>query len=255
MRTVISHFYNEEYLLPWWLKHHASLFDHGILINRGSTDRSIDICKKLVPHWEIRNSRVPEFDAVLVDQEVMEIEQQCMGWKMTLNTTEFLCVPDKEHFFASLDVFGSPSYYVRHIYLIDDPAYSYEEPDPEQPLVRQRHHGYISPDLGRYIHRYPHGNYAPGRHWSSHPYVDYPFVDNPFPAFVMKFIFSPWTEKMRLRKLQIGPTLSAYSISRGMGYQHRVNREELEQSYAHFVSLTTDLRLNPAYQRLWGERP
>ncbi|MEW9106591.1 glycosyltransferase family 2 protein, partial [Paenibacillus sp.] len=51
MRILISHFYNEEYLLPWWLKHHAPLFDHGILINRGSTDRSVDICKQLVPHW------------------------------------------------------------------------------------------------------------------------------------------------------------------------------------------------------------
>ena len=43
--TVISHFYNEEYLLPWWLAHHTKLFDHGILINKGSTDRSVEICK------------------------------------------------------------------------------------------------------------------------------------------------------------------------------------------------------------------
>lgn len=255
MRTVISHFYNEEYLLPWWLKHHASLFDHGILINRGSTDRSVEICRQLVPHWEVRESRVPEFDAERVDQEVMEIEEQCLGWKMVLNTTEFLCVPDKGHFFTSLDELGSSIYYVRSIFLIDDPAYPYEEPDPAQPLVRQRHHGFVSRDTGRYIHRYPHGSYAPGRHWSAHSYIDYPFVDNPLPAFVIKFFFSPWTEEMRLRKLQIGPTLSASSIGRGMGFQHCVNREELEQSYAHFVNQTTDLRLNPAYQRLWGESP
>ena len=38
-------FYNEEYLLPWWLAHHTKLFDHGILINKGSTDRSVEICK------------------------------------------------------------------------------------------------------------------------------------------------------------------------------------------------------------------
>ncbi|MBJ3789276.1 glycosyltransferase family 2 protein, partial [Bacillus sp. OA1] len=44
-KTIISHFYNEEYLLPWWLMHHTKIFDHGILINRGSTDRSVEICK------------------------------------------------------------------------------------------------------------------------------------------------------------------------------------------------------------------
>ena len=42
-------FYNEEYLLPWWLMHHTKIFDHGILINRGSTDRSVEICKLLAP--------------------------------------------------------------------------------------------------------------------------------------------------------------------------------------------------------------
>ena len=50
--TVISHFYNEEYLLPWWLMHHTKLFDHGILINKGSTDRSAQISKRFAPYWE-----------------------------------------------------------------------------------------------------------------------------------------------------------------------------------------------------------
>ena len=34
--TVICHFRNEEVLLPFWLRHHALLFDHGILIDYGS---------------------------------------------------------------------------------------------------------------------------------------------------------------------------------------------------------------------------
>ena len=29
-RVVISHFFNEAYLLPWWLKHHREMFDHGV---------------------------------------------------------------------------------------------------------------------------------------------------------------------------------------------------------------------------------
>ncbi len=100
--TLISHFYNEEYLLPWWLMHHTKLFDHGILINRGSTDRSVEICRQFAPNWEVRDSKVPEFDAILVDQEVMDIEKEVNGWKMVLNTTEFLCCLDKEAFFYHL---------------------------------------------------------------------------------------------------------------------------------------------------------
>ena len=42
--------------------------DHGILINRGSTDRSVEICKTFAPNWEIRNSKSLEFDAYLVDR-------------------------------------------------------------------------------------------------------------------------------------------------------------------------------------------
>jgi hypothetical protein len=33
MITVISHIFNEEYLLPFWLEHHRTIFDHGIIID------------------------------------------------------------------------------------------------------------------------------------------------------------------------------------------------------------------------------
>lgn len=78
--------------------HHKQVFDHGILINRGSTDRSVEMCRIFAPNWEVRNSRVPEFDAEQVDNEVMDIESEVTGWKMTLNTTEFLCYPNKTEF-------------------------------------------------------------------------------------------------------------------------------------------------------------
>ena len=70
--------------------------DHGILINRGSTDRSVEICKLFAPHWEIRDSKVLEFDAVLVDRS--NEHRKITGWKMVLNTTEFLCCVDKDDF-------------------------------------------------------------------------------------------------------------------------------------------------------------
>ena len=33
MKVLISHFFNEEYMLPWWLKHHREIFDHGVLMH------------------------------------------------------------------------------------------------------------------------------------------------------------------------------------------------------------------------------
>lgn len=89
-KTVVSHFYNEEYLLPWWLKHHRSIFDHGIMINYNSTDRSCEIIKELCPTWDIIPSRNEYFDGLLVDEEVQDIEETIQGWRTALNITEFL---------------------------------------------------------------------------------------------------------------------------------------------------------------------
>jgi hypothetical protein len=90
MKTIISHFYNEEYLLPWWLKHHKQFFDHGIMIDYHSTDNSVNIIKEICPTWEVVESKNKEFDAAEVDVEVMEIESKLDGWRIVLNTTEFL---------------------------------------------------------------------------------------------------------------------------------------------------------------------
>ena len=89
-KTVISHFYNEEYLLPFWLEHHKNKFDHGIMIDHGSSDKSIQIIKKIVPEWEIVNSKLKNFDAYLTDFEVQKIEENVTGWKICLNISEFL---------------------------------------------------------------------------------------------------------------------------------------------------------------------
>lgn len=90
MRTVISHFYNEEYLLPFWLNHHKKYFDHGIMINYASTDSSVEIIKNICPDWEIVESENVYFEPIAIDVEVMKIEERVSDWKIALNTTEFL---------------------------------------------------------------------------------------------------------------------------------------------------------------------
>ena len=92
--VIISHFWNEEVLLPLWLQHHVALFDHGVLINYASTDRSCDIIRSIAPHWEIRASKNEMFGARACDAEVMAVEEEFECWKMVLNTTEFLLVDD-----------------------------------------------------------------------------------------------------------------------------------------------------------------
>jgi hypothetical protein len=89
-KTVTLHFYNEEYMLPWWLNHHKKYFDHGVLINYHSTDRSVEVIKEICPDWDIVTSRNQDFGVTGLDNEIMDIEANIDGWRMSLSVTEFL---------------------------------------------------------------------------------------------------------------------------------------------------------------------
>ena len=89
-KTIISHIWNEEYLLPFWLNHHKKHFDHGIIIDYHSTDRSVEIIKEICPTWEVVPSTNQRMGALVMDREIEDIERQHPGWKMVLSTTEFL---------------------------------------------------------------------------------------------------------------------------------------------------------------------
>lgn len=91
-KVIVSHIYNEEYLLPWWLNHHKKYFDHGIIIDYTSTDKSIEIIKQICPTWDIVQSRNSDFIAYDVDREVQEYLSNYDDnvWKIALNVTEFL---------------------------------------------------------------------------------------------------------------------------------------------------------------------
>jgi hypothetical protein len=89
--TVLTNVYNEEYLLPFWLEHHKHMFDHGIIVDYRSTDRSMEICKAICPTWTIITTTNENYGALAVDKEFMELETKIDGIKIVLNTTEFLC--------------------------------------------------------------------------------------------------------------------------------------------------------------------
>ena len=178
MKTVICHFYNEEWLLPWWLKHHKQIFDHGVMINYASTDRSVEIIKELCPHWAIIDSRNANFaDSVAIDKEVMDIEKVVGGWRMALNVTEFLY--GNTDYLKSYVENPAPTQYLIGNYVfvdMEDPDRGQTILDHNYPLWKQRYWGYddfvnngqprggIMSRMNRSIHNYP-VTYSGGRHW------------------------------------------------------------------------------------------
>ena len=92
MRTVATNIYNEEFLLPHWLKHHVNIFDEGIVLDYNSTDSSLDIVRELAPHWKIVTAQQHDrFDATINNIEMLMIEKSIpSGWKTSLNVTEFV---------------------------------------------------------------------------------------------------------------------------------------------------------------------
>ena len=256
MLTVISHVYNEEYLLPWWLEHHTKMFDHGVIIDYHSTDSSLQIIRDMAPHWEIVTSRVQEFDAYTADLQVMEIEQRTEGWKIALNTTEFLFHKDIKGF---LKRYSQPySLQCTGVYLTDPFSLINQEPDPNQPLLKQRVFGTLEsvalvpgcmPARGRFLHSFSSGEYTIGRHTSSHPSQK---INNLFCVWTG---FAPMTQRFLDRKLQIRPKIPAAQIAAGAGISHASNMEELiagRFGWLQYEKHIGNLRDIPDYNEVWS---
>lgn len=90
--TIISHFYNEEFLLPLWLEHHKQFFEFGVMVDYNSTDRSVEIIKDICPHWQILPANTPHFDHKECDDLVMHVERQLPPpwFRISVTCTEFI---------------------------------------------------------------------------------------------------------------------------------------------------------------------
>jgi hypothetical protein len=257
MRTVLTHFYNEEYLLPWWLEHHVRLFDHGVLIDHGSTDASADLCRQIAPHWRLVRSRLTHFDAYLTDFELMGYEQELPGWKMALTVTEFL-LPARPlaEFERKLERAGRMGGAASGFQLVDhEPA---REPSPELPLLLQKTHGIddndgLSPQVrvgmglaaaashNRAYHRLPVGMYTPGRHGSFHPDNTQRHSD----LVVAHLSFAPWNERFLQRKLQIAAKVPVNDLKHSRGAHHLRTRAQWDAFHQACLRRATDLRAHP----------
>ena len=253
-KTVIAHFYNEEYLMPWWLSHHRKIFDHGIMIDYNSTDKSRAIIDSLAPHWKVINSRNSEFSALGCDQEVMEIERSIMGWKIALNITEFLCCENIDHLLLRADREHQTCLQSKGVIMADPIELRLPDPVGSQSLVSQRHYGFFEdesvlqflgfPSRSRLLHKRPDGAYHPGRHQTHHANVA-----SQTDLLVLWFGFSPWNEKTILRKLGIKARIPEIDRRNGLGYHHLVNYEQLETMRRAEAAKARDLRKSPVYDR------
>ena len=212
---LISNFYNESYLLPWWLEHNKKYFDHGVMINYRSTDDSVDIIKEICPTWEIRDTRNPEWDSLDEDAEFMDIEREFEGYKMILTLTEFLI--------------GAPKLDKRCLKI---PIKRMVDRNPEQipaydlPLIEQKKDGYFArKNKYRFLHNYSYGAYlGAGRHKTSHE-------NFPCDLVIWKYVFSPWTEEFIQRRLQFKKNMSERHLKGNIGHHHKLSREQLEKQY------------------------
>lgn len=243
MRTVITHFFNEAYLLPWWLDHHTKLFDNGILIDHGSTDDSVDICRTLAPHWKVVKSRLTHFDAWLTDFEVMGYEFDLQGWKVALNTTEFIISnPGLDEIERFLKEEGRKGIAASGLTMIDkEPGV---EPRQDLPLIPQKpwaiddnrfNRRWMRQALGypkavlrnRFYHCHPTGMYHAGRHSS----FSTDWKQRTPNIMVLHYGYSPWNEKFLRRKQQIATKIPEEDRVRGYGWQHFLTTPELQRAF------------------------
>lgn len=224
--TIISHFYNEEYLLPWWCNHHKRICDNAILIDYNSTDRSVDIIKKICPDWTIVKSVNKTFDAALVDREVEHYESLVSGWKIALNTTEFIYGNVKQ-----LDQIQKPTQNFLGNYFFYDVNENLIL-DEELPLHEQCFWGYkdwmdrtnilsMCFRSSRSIHnlniKYPDQG---GRHYPDQP----SFHD----LWIFYYGFCSLHPKMQSRKLQIQNKMSSNEKYRTVNHPNNVDWEEIK---------------------------
>jgi hypothetical protein len=246
-KTVICHFYNEEFLLPWWLKHHKELFDHGIMIDYASTDRSCELITRICPTWEIRPSRNQTFDGIVIDEEVMAIEKNLTGWRIALNVTEFL--------FGNMARLHNRNGEMTQHLLTNYVFVDMEDPNKEPttllhdiPLHEQRYWGYHDNEnigerrtsattfygkhlrLNRSIHNFPI-TYTGGRHF---PNTDYSFND----LVIFYYGWADIGEQGLRRRLQIKD-----KIGEDKDTIHHYDRDEILSIYrAELQPRSQDLR-------------
>ena len=213
-------------MLPWFLNHHKQIFDHGVMIDYHSTDRSAEIIKEICPTWDVITSRNPDFQADNIDTEVNDIEAGIEGWKICLNVTEQL-IGDYSIMNASPMQLLVPS-----IFMVDCDRQN--KATHNRPLYEQKFDGFMFSDSpqnfferrSRSLHNVPihypaqstQQCMAPGRHWNTY---------NTDKLVTLYYGWCPFDEGQLQRKLQIQTQIPLIDRQLNRGFHHITNAETL----------------------------
>jgi hypothetical protein len=227
---VLTNVYNEEYLLPFWLEHHKRIFDHGIIIDYRSTDNSMDIVRRICPTWTIITTRNSHFDAKLIDEEFMDIERSIEGYKIILNTTEFLIGPTNIRYLlrnSNNCAYGLKCLTPFSSQQTQNPANLYELLSGIERVEEYSR-------FNRFIHSYPDGAYTVGRHQSYRRAYE-------INMYIMWFGYYPWNQQLIDRKLQIKRNISESDKLKGYGSQHLLEYSEMTHSRQNIMDKSIEL--------------
>ena len=238
-RTILlSHFYNEEMLMPHWIRHHAPMFDEAVLVDYDCTDASRAIIEREAPSsWRVVSTRNTCFEARSVDAEIEDCERTLPleAWKLTLNTTEFLLHPNlREHLRDQppTHIIGWPVM----VMVGKDPCDAASDEERKSlafrhgvPLLKQRTE-YLPDDFRpRYMHHGCQVLYAIGRHGIDAMSPAATIQETDYSGVVCKFTQTPWPECAQ-RKFQIQSRIPESDRVRRLGFHHLIpDHEALER--------------------------
>uniref|UniRef100_A0A6C0D2I3 Uncharacterized protein n=1 Tax=viral metagenome TaxID=1070528 RepID=A0A6C0D2I3_9ZZZZ len=219
-KTLITHIYNEQYLLPFWLEHHKNMFDNIVIVDYHSTDKSLEICKSICPECKIITTRNEFFDASKVDAEIMDLENTIKGIKIVLNTTEFLFCKNQIHSLfsnehISYSIKSYAPYCIDNIELNDYKHFINKLIDPNVKYIQQEDRGL------RQIHNFSNGNYTIGRHNTNNITIDTNDM------YIIWLGYFPFNDKLIERKLQIKNKMPESDKQKGFGIQHLNTKEDI----------------------------
>lgn len=261
-KILVSHIRNEEYLLPFWLKHHKKYFDHGVIVDYNSTDNSVNVIKEICPEWDVIPSRNDKMETLVMDREIEDIEAAYPGcWKMCLSTTEFL-VGD----YNKLDSLPLNSHQLIPAFqMIDSPDTEGKYPDDDVDLILQRTNGihfnepitypterFIpsnprwedsircwgngwSTRRARLLHSYDKITYPTGRHFGNYNEISNDFV-------IVYYRFSPFNDTTLARITGIQDNLTEEDKQRGFGFEHFMTPEETTNWFKVWQQSARDLK-------------
>ena len=246
--TLLTNIYNEEYLLPFWLLHHRDMFDDIIIVDYHSTDKSVEICKRICPDCKIITTRNAFFDAENIDTEFMDIENSIEGIKIVLNTTEFLfCETSVSIVFDGITqptsfAVTAVSPYSKKNYIINN--------------YYELMHNLLNDDIRyhkdkgtRQLHNFANGAYIIGRHSTRNP------SSHTDKLHIVWLGYWPMNDNLLARKLQIHINIPQRDKDKKHGYQHFFTKEKmLEINQTNATSGTSLAQLNPALYTLLTER-